>query len=267
MVTKLRLALQSANKPYMTRDRHLLFIAWKKLTLMYVVSFIISLVAGTLLVKIGEIQPERIFELSSKRLSYALPVFDMGSQHGIDMGVLLFVWNTIGALITLSLIYAAALFNPDHIGSPPQGLRTIFCGKSRMKLLCYLPGCARIAAEPLRRLYVWLMVPLLGIMLLGIESGLQVSTATFLFGSFFSAFVSLLPHGVIEIPALALAGAVPYSANLLVCEQAQSNLPRMIFQQIETHRARLPVMKIAILVIVGLLLAGLIEAHITPLSM
>jgi hypothetical protein len=251
----------------MKTARSLLFSAWKKLILAYLISFIISLVVGAMLVKIVHIRPEKLFELSSKRLSYALPVFDLGSQHGIDMGALLFVWNTIGALITLSFIHMAALFNPDHIGSLPQGLRTIFCGASPMKLLCYLPGCARIEAEPLRRLYVWLMVPLLGIMLLGIESGLQVSTATYLFGSFFSAFVSLLPHGMIEIPCLALAGAVPYSANLLVDQHAQGNQPCMVFQQIETHRKNLPIMKIAMLVTGGLLLAGLIEAHLTPLFM
>jgi hypothetical protein len=251
----------------MKTNRSLFFCAWKKLILAYIMSFIISLVVGTLLVKFVHIRPEKLFELSSKRLSYAFPVFDLGAQHGIDMGVLLFVWNALGALITLSFIYAAALFNPDRIGSPPQALRTIFCGTSRMKLLCYLPGCAKIEAEPLRRLYVWLMVPLLGIMLLGIESGLQVSTATYLFGSFFSTIVSLLPHGVIEIPTLALAGAVPYSGNLLVNEQARSNGSRTVFQEIEKHKTRLPIMKIAVLVITGLLLAGLIEAHVTPLIM
>ena len=86
----------------------LLYIAWKKLIVAYGLSLVIGLVAGTLLVKIGHIQPERIFEVSTKRLSYALPVFDAGARHGIDMGVLLFVWNSLGALITLSFIYTAA---------------------------------------------------------------------------------------------------------------------------------------------------------------
>jgi hypothetical protein len=249
----------------METDRSLLFSAWKKLVQVYVVSFAVSLAAGTFFVKVLHIQPERLFELSSKRLSYVYPVFESGVTHGIDMGVLLFGWNTTGAMITLALIYAAVLFDPDRIESPPRWLRSIFCGRSRMKLLCYLPGCAKLEAEPLRRLYVWLMVPFLGLMLLGIESGLQVSTAATLFGSFSSALVALLPHGVIEIPAFALAGAVPYSANLLIRAAIPGNLTRPVFQQIETYRQRLPIRKIAATVIVGLLLAGLIEAHITPL--
>jgi uncharacterized membrane protein SpoIIM required for sporulation len=133
-----------------------------------------------------------------------------------------------------------------------------------MKLLCYLPGCAKIAAEPLRRLYAWLMVPFLGLMLLGVESGLQVATATTLLGSFFSAFMALLPHGVIEIPTFALAGAVPYSANLLIGAKPPGNPTHLVFQQIEIHRQGLPIMKIVVMVIVGLLVAGLIEAHVTP---
>ncbi|WP_419659503.1 conserved uncharacterized membrane protein, DUF95 [Desulfosarcina variabilis str. Montpellier] len=249
----------------MDTDRSLLFSAWKKLVQVYVVSFAISLVAGTVFVKVLHVQPERLFELSSKRLSYAYPVFESGVAHGIDMGVLLFAWNIAGAMITLFFIYAAALFDPDHSQSPPRWLRSIFCGRSRMKLLCYLPGCAKIEAEPLRRLYVWLMVPFLGLMLLGIESGLQVSTATALFGSFFSAFVALLPHGVIEIPAFALAGAVPYSANLLIGTKTPGSPTHLVFQKVETHKRQLPILMITALVIVGLLLAGLIEAHVTPL--
>ena len=231
----------------------------------YGLSFLIGLVAGTLLVKIGHIQPERIFEVSTKRLSYALPVFDKGSQHGIDMGVLLFIWNSVGALITLSFIYTAAFFNPYHVGLPPKGVRRLFCGKARMKIFCYLPGCAKIEEESLRRVYVWVMVPLLGIILLGIESGLSIATATYIFGSFFSAIIALLPHGLIEIPTLALAGAVAYSAHLLVNAQAPGNSTRAVFLQIEKHRKTMPIMKIALLVIGCLFVAGWVEAHVTQM--
>lgn len=254
---------QNANKGIMKTTRPLLYVAWKKLLAAYLFSFAISLLVGTLLVKIGHVQPERLYEISTKRLSYALPVFDKGSQHGIDMGLLLFVWNAVGALLTLSFVYSAALFNPHHIGWSPKWVRKIFCGKARMKLFCYLPGCATIEEESLRRVYVWVMVPLLGIILLGIESGLSVSTAAYIFGSFFAAIIAVLPHGLIEIPTLALAGAVTYSANLLVDAQARRNTTRVVFQQIEAHRKSLPVIKIALLVIGGLFVAGWVEAHVT----
>ncbi|BBO90757.1 stage II sporulation protein M [Desulfosarcina ovata] len=241
-----------------------LYTAWKRLIAAYLLAALIGLATGSLLVNVGNIPPERIFEASTKRLSYALPAFDRGTEHGIDMGVLLFAWNSLGAMVTMSFIYTAALFDPDHRQASPRWLRKVFCGKTRMKLLCYLPGCAQIEAESLRRLYVWVMVPLLGILLLGVESGLQVSTATYIFGSFRTAFLALLPHGLIEIPAFSLAGAVAYSAHLQMAARARNNQIRMVFQQMATHRRTLPIKTIALSVVGGLLVAGLVEAHITP---
>lgn len=107
------------------------------------------------------------------------------------------------------------------------------------------------------------MIPLLGIILLGIESGLSVSTATFIFGSFYSSIIALLPHGLIEIPTLSLAGAVTYSAHLMVNKQVRINPTRTVFQQMEMHRNAIPIMKIVLLVIGSLCLAGWVEAHFT----
>ena len=58
----------------------LLFVAWKKLIGAYVLSLAIGFLAGVLLVEIGNIKPESIYVLSTKRLSYALPVLDMGAR-------------------------------------------------------------------------------------------------------------------------------------------------------------------------------------------
>lgn len=245
-----------------TRCR-LLLTAWKKLILAYLSSLVVGLAVGTLMVMLGVVQPAQLFEASTKRLSYALPLFELGSRHGIDMGILLFVWNSLAALLTLSFAFTGTLFDPARIDSPPRAVRKLFCGSRPMKLLCRLPGCRKIQPESLRRLYVWLMVPLLGMVLLGIESGLQVSTAADLFGSHVVAVIALLPHGVIEIPVLALAGAVAYSAHLKIKKPAQANRMRTVFRQLKHHCGSLPMRKIIGWVIGGLLVAGLIEAHVT----
>jgi len=230
----------------------------------YLIAFIISLAIGALLVKAGLISPERLFEASTRRISTVLPVFNLGLHMGVDLGMLLFVWNGLGAFATISFLYTAAFFNPDHMGMFPRAVRRVFCGSRRMKLLCYLPGCSKIEVESLRRLYVWLMVPLLGIILLGVESGLQVVTAGAFSGSLLSAVVSLLPHGLIEIPIFTFAGAVTFSAHLHIRETAQNNLTQVVFQNLETHRKAVPIKTIGWSVIGGLLVAGLVEAHVTP---
>ena len=117
----------------------------------------------------------------------------------------------------------------------------------------------------MRRLYVWLMVPLLGMILLGTESGLSASTARVIFGSLQAAILSLAPHGIIEIPTFALAGAVAYSAHLRIRSLARGNQIDRVFGEIELHKRGLPIKKIVLCVIGGLLIAAMIEAHLTPL--
>jgi len=79
-----------------------------------------------------------------------------------------------------------------------------------MKLLCFLPGCIAIEDESIRRVYVWLMVPWLGMTLLGLESGLTASTSAVVFGSYMTGVVALIPHGMVEIPTVSFAGAVTF---------------------------------------------------------
>lgn len=133
-----------------------------------------------------------------------------------------------------------------------------------MKILCFLPGCLKIEEESIRRLYVWLMIPWLGMIFLGIESGLTVSTSIYICGSYFIGFVSLIPHGIIEIPTISFAGAVTFSVHLLIKEKAKGNMTGEIFENVESYKNELPLQKIILIVICCLLLAGLVEGHITP---
>ena len=231
--------------------------------LAYMISYALSLLTGIGLLNLIHIAPETIFALSTKRLAYALPVMDIGARAGIDGGIVLFIWNSLGALATMSFIYTAVLFNPLNIGTPPQTIRKIFCSRARMTLLCFLPGCSKIEQEPLRRLYVWLMVPYIGMILLGFETGLSTSTAKNFFGSYLTGIVSLLPHGIIEIPAIALAGAVTFSAHLLIKPKVAGNMVAKVFQDVDAYRNELPIKKISLSVILCLFFAGLVEAHFT----
>ncbi len=245
------------------KNKALFFSAWARLIFTYLVTFAFSFAAGIFLIRILKIAPETIFEISTKRLSYAFPVFQTGSDLGIDAGILLFFWNTLASLVTISFLYTASLFNPDNISLFPQSIRKVFCGRNRMKVLCYLPGCLKIEEESLRRLYVWLMVPWLGMIVLGMESGLAASTSAYIFGSYFIGFVSLIPHGIVEIPTIAFAGAVTFSVHLLVKEKVAGNMPSEIFEDVEKFKSEIPIKTIILIVIFCLLIAGLVEGHIT----
>ncbi len=69
--------------------------------------------------------------------------------------------------------------------------------------------------------------------------------------------------GIIEIPAFSLAGAVAFSGHLLVKEAAGNNATDDVFNGVQDYRNALPIRTIALFVILCLLIAGFIEAHLT----
>lgn len=241
----------------------LLSASWRILLLAFFLAFAVSFTAGIILITLFGISPEAIYQLSSKRISHVIPLLETGVKAGIDPGLLIFLWNALGALATISFIHTATLFDPRKISLFPRGVRKMFRGRTRMKIFCFLPGCRPIADESLRRLYVWLMVPLLGMILLGVETGFSVATTTFLFDSVARAFLSLLPHGIIEIPAFALAGAVSFSAHLVMRQSIPESGTDEVFARLEAYRNQLPIMVIGGTVLLGLMAAGLIEARVT----
>lgn len=231
--------------------------------LAYFVSFGLSFALGVFFIQVVKISPEAIFHFSTKRVSYVFPILESGVAMGIDRGIIIFIWNAIGSLVTISFLYTAPLFNPDNIEQFPSVLRKALCGRKKMKLLCFLPGCQRIEIESLRRLYVWLMIPWLGMILLGIESGMTVSTSSYLFGSYLVGFASLIPHGIIEIPAISYAGAVTFTAHLLVKVKIKRSISARIFENLNTYITEVPLLKVICIVLFFLIVAGLIEAHVT----
>lgn len=243
--------------------KNLLLCAWKRLLLAYIVSLGLGLLFGYALVNVIKVEPETIINVSTKRISYVDPILEFGTKKGFDKGLMLFFWNALVSFATLSFIYTASWFNPGQIDQFPRPFRKFFCSKAKMKLLCHLPGCSKISSEPLRRLHLWLSVPYFGLILLGTENGLSISTAGNIFGSLSIGLISLLPHGIIEIPAISFAGAVAFSAHLKTKEVNRKNDILAAFQIIESYRADLPIKKIAAVVIAAIFIAGIIEAHVT----
>lgn len=238
--------------------------AWARLIFAYLSAFFLSFIVGVFLTQIMGVAPETLFAFSTKRVSFAFPVFQAGTELGVDLGIVLFFWNSLASLVTISFLYTAPLFNPRNIGLFPKTLRKALCGRKRMKLLCFLPGCMKIEEESLRRLYVWLMVPWLGMVLLGIESGLTVSTSIYAFGSYGIGFVSLIPHGIVEIPTIAFAGAVTFAVHLQIKKKVVEQNSGEIFEFVDTFKNEVPLKKIILLVLFFLFFAGLIEGHVTP---
>ena len=107
------------------------------------------------------------------------------------------------------------------------------------------------------------MIPWLGMILLGLESGMTVSTSIYMFESYLIGFASLIPHGIVEIPTISFAGAVTFTAHLLVKVKIQRSVSARIFENLNEYISEVPLLKIICIVLVFLIVAGLLEAHVT----
>lgn len=264
--------LREAGRPGIAERRYMFtkenkarfYRAWARLVCAYLAAFFLSFAVGVFLIRIMGLAPETLFDFSTRRVSYAFPVFQAGIELGLDLGLVLFFWNSLASGVTISFLYTAPLFNPRNTLLFPRMIRKMLCGRKRMKLLCFLPGCMKFEEEPLRRVYVWLMVPWLGMVLLGMESGLTVSTSSYAFGSYAAGFLSLIPHGMVEIPTIALAGAGVFAVHLVIKRKSGGQKSGEIFLFIDTFKNEVPLKRIMLLVLSFLFIAGLVEGHITP---
>ncbi len=233
-----------------------------RLITVYLVFVLSGFAAGFVVINFFGVPPAAVFKTSSTRISQVAPIFQAGVDYGIAQWLLIFAWNSLAGLVSIALFYLFPLFDPGRAGQPPRFLRKIIIGQKTMKMLCYLPGCRRIDQEHLRRLYVWLMVPLLGMTLLGLETGMMLAASREHFNNYLTAVMAFLPHGIVEIPAIAAAGAVPVSGHFLMSKNIAGG--GQIFPLLEAHKAELPIRQITLAVILGLCLAAFIEARITP---
>jgi uncharacterized membrane protein SpoIIM required for sporulation len=82
-------------------------------------------------------------------------------------------------------------------------------------------------------------------------------------GSYGKGLIALLPHGIIEIPAICLAGAVVYAAHLHIKANLKTDSTADAFYAVEKYRRRIALKKIVALLLAALLLASIIETHVT----
>lgn len=250
-------------KAEMACEKSILLTGWKQLLKMYLAALSSGIALGFFLIKLLHVPPELVFQLSSGRVSHVVTVFDAGMRLGIDQGVLIFTWNVLAALVSMGFFFCFHLFDPLKYQNPPRFLRKIIRGQKPMTLLCYLPGCRTIDSENIRRLYVWLMIPLLGVLMLGLESGMLMTVGSDSLKDLFFSFLTFLPHGIIEIPAFTLAGAVTYAGHLLVKEEVRKLGEGEIFLRLNRYQQSLQPLLIASVVTVMLFGAAMIEAHVT----
>ncbi len=175
-------------------------------------------------------------------------------------------WRFVLGLLLIFLAasffgYAYSLHNPEntlrivrklaeHIGSPPSSdvhtFLKIFANNSMVALLSTVSGL-------LFGLGPWLIMAFNGF-IAGLVVGFVTETGRY---SFTQTLLGLVPHGVIEIPALAMAGAAGIIWYREIVSGEGSGAERF-------KRGMRKALTMLVLSVLLLLIAALIETYVTP---
>jgi hypothetical protein len=244
--------------------------AWGRLLIVLAAVWVAAYLLFLGIFSVTPLNAEGVLHVASGGVrNVSLPIVEAGMKRGVPMGLMLFAVNFSVSVVFILLLVASPLLDPEAKEKFPSYLRKMVTRNTAMDkplfwLLGFLPSFRELGHEDLRAVTVWLNVaPAAAMIILGIELGAVTAAVQKLSGSLLYSGAMLLPHCVVELPALCLAGSLPFGAYRSLREQARNGAVTEFFAAVrEMIRLRGTRLRIA-LVPVLLLLAGVIESEIT----
>ncbi|MFC1789070.1 stage II sporulation protein M [Thermodesulfobacteriota bacterium] len=140
-----------------------------------------------------------------------------------------------------------------------------FIDKYLFRLLGPITGFRHFQNRSLIVLTLWLhLTPLFAVALLGIELGAVTAAAQILWGSFLLFAATIIPHGLLELPAICLAAALPFGTYRFVRDTAQKGAVEDVFRDVRVViRSQQTRRKLGYITCL-LLAAGIVESRLTP---
>ena len=246
--------------------------AWARLIVMLVVAMVFAYALFWGLAAAGLINPESALKAASVGVrNVSLPLVHAGAERGIDPSIVIFGVNSVAAAVMAMLLFAAPLIDPNVKSGFPRLVRGLLTkedpiDRAMFRLLRAAPSFRAVGVKELRPLYVWLrLIPPCVMVALGFEIGTIWAAAAEILQSFRVSTATLMPHGLFEIPALALAGALPYGAYRAVRGDMEAGRSAEVFAAIRRAIRSRAVWGRVAGVVVLLIVAAWVEIHVTPL--
>jgi hypothetical protein len=246
--------------------------AWGRLLLILMISWVAAypLILGLIFVAAAD--PGDVLGIATGGVRHvSIPIVEAGVERGVPVGLMFFVVNFSVSIVFILLLLASPLLDPTAKDRFPSLLRRMLTRTTTMDrplfwVLGFLPSFKNLGDENLRPVTVWLNVaPAAAMIVLGIELGAVTAAVHLRDGDLLWAVALLLPHCVVELPALCLAGSLPFGAYRSLRELARDGAVAEFFEAIRsivrTHQTRIRIVCVPCL----LLVAGIIESKITLL--
>lgn len=251
--------------------RATVFGLWKRQLLYWLVSFVVGLVVCLFLVFVLRVRPRQILSATGG-YGGLRPYHEAALKAGLDIGLLIVINNCIASLVPLLCLLYVLLLDPDRASQFPSGLRRYLIRESskesklEVRLLGVFKKARAIPVALLHSVYVFLdLLPRVPIILIGLLLGTYAALTYAMLGSFLIFILLVAPHSILEIPGLALGGALVRTGYHMVHEDAMRGETAAVFEKLRAY-SRARAFRVGILVVIVLLtFAGMIEGHVTPL--
>jgi|GEM_PF-3912477 len=242
-----------------------LFQAWVFQLAILWIFFGLGLLIAWALVHFAGIRPDRIFAFSTAGIHYvARPIMDTGATLGVNPALVLMGLNLVATAALASPLWYTPLFDPRRMHLFPSGLRRVIIHDPTLVAFRPFPGFRAIPDPELRPIFAWLyFLPLFPVGVLGTIIGMATASACIVFRSIPLVAGYLLPHGMLEIPAILLGGALPVGAYFAVHNTLRQGRTDVVFSILAERRKFLSVCRILTLIVLLLGTAAAIEAYFT----
>ena len=240
-------------------------LAWKWLLTRLVLAAAVGYIFTFLLVGLGLFDPATILDATTIGVRHvAKPVLNQGMSFGIDGGIMLFYWNLSIALVIVSIVYWAKLHNPNSQEQTFLRLRKYLQKDCSTKKMRKIPPFAHIKSSQLCVTSFQLLVaPTLATVCLGVMVGAFLGSIHLLSSSPLIALAYIMPHGIPEIAALLLACSIPVGTWMVIRPVVDNEHSTEAFRRIDRVVASQQLQQSLKMIACLLLVAGMIEAHLT----
>lgn len=230
--------------------------------------FLAAFITYTLIVflsYIGVVNPYDILGLTTAGLRHVgVPLVNYGASLGLPAAIGIFLCNTSVALLIISVLTLTLCYNPHRWPGYPPLIRRSFERDATADRLRFLPGCRRITNPRLRIAGFCLnFTPVMVMIFFGMMIGGMVASGQYVFGSLQAVLALIAPHGVLEVPSLVLAAAIPYSGYHLIQSDLRQGRVVKVFRSLENFHGSRHIQLCLTIVISLLWVAGVIEASLS----
>lgn len=241
------------------------FRAWKWLLAHLTIAASVGYLSTLLVSALGLAGPATLMKATTFGLPHVgMLITGYGVTFGIDEGFMLFFCNITVALLIVAIVYWAQLLNPHNQNRKFSRLRSHLQKDRSAKHLLKIPPFASIRSPQLRLVsFLLLGVPYIATITLGLMAGTLLGIAHILSSSPFVALAYIVPHGIPEVAALLLACSIPVGIWMTIRPVAYNESTSEAFQRIDRVLASQQHQQNLKMIINLLLIAGMVEAHIT----